>query len=221
MAWYGKKPKCYTIGFGATVRRPSVVIVREAHPEAVQAMEERFPEAGVHNLIRFLQARDFDVTTLATRKFYLLDDTDAVGHPVLFYCLQRFKEAPYNVDDEIKALVYLLENEVKPKMGDSFETQKWSVLIDVSNVRSPPLNFLQQVNNVMEANYPERLFRTIMFPVPVWLQRIIQSCLAFVDENTRNKFAYVNDLKSLEEFAMMPKEKMEPDIVELAKNKKL
>jgi hypothetical protein len=54
------------------------------------------------------------------------------------------------------------------------------------------------------------------------LQRIIQGFLVLiVDEDTRAKFAYVHDIKSLEEAAMMPKEQMGPDIAKLAKNGQL
>lgn len=231
----------------ASARRSSVFELTATHPQAIQDMQQRFPEAHAHDLIRFLQARDFHVEkaaqmyskhlqwrqanlpisydsvkeTLSTRKFYLLDDTDNVGHAVIFYCLRRFKEAPYNIDDEINALLYLLENDVKQKSGNSLETQQWTVLIDVSGIKSPPLAFLRQVNAIMEANYPERLFLTVMFPVPKWLQRIIATFLVFVDEDTRNKFAYVNDIKSLEEFAMMPMEKMGSDVAGLANKKQL
>lgn len=255
--------------------------IRERHAKELQVMQERFPEADIYNLVKFLQARNFNIEkaanmyqahlgwrsdtlpisldsvkdTLDTRKFYLLENTDAEGHPVLFYCLHRFKEAPYNVEDEIKALLYLLENDVRAKMGDSFTTQQWTVLIDVSGIRSPPLVFLNRMNTVMvsnflylcsmksrvafffleptimcscicyvsrkEANYPESLFRTVMFPVPGWLQKIIQGFLLFVDETTRNKFVYANDIKSLEEFAMMPKEQLGPDIAQLQEDNKL
>lgn len=73
-------------------------------------------------------------------------------------------------------------------MGLSFE--------DGSGIRSPTISFLQKANKVLEANYPVYLFRSIMFPVPQWLQQIIQGCLTFVAEETREKFAYVNDVKS-------------------------
>jgi hypothetical protein len=221
--------------------------IRERHARELQAMQGRFPEADIYDLVKFLQARNFNIEkaanmyqahlgwrsdtlpisldsvkdTLDTRKFYLLENTDAEGHPVLFYCLHRFKEAPYNVEDEIKALLYLLENDVRAKMGDSFTTQQWTVLIDVSGIRSPPLVFLNRMNTIMEANYPESLFRTVMFPVPGWLQKIIQGFLLFVDETTRNKFVYANDIKSLEEFAMMPKEQLGPDIAQLQEDNKL
>jgi hypothetical protein len=221
--------------------------IRERHARELQAMQGRFPEADIYDLVKFLQARNFNIEkaanmyqahlgwrsdtlpisldsvkdTLDTRKFYLLENTDAEGHPVLFYCLHRFKEAPYNVEDEIKALLYLLENDVRAKMGDSFTTQQWTVLIDVSGIRSPPLVFLNRMNTIMEANYPESLFRTVMFPVPGWLQKIIQGFLLFVDETTRNKFVYANDIKYLEEFAMMSKEQLGPDIAQLQEDNKL
>lgn len=244
--WLGTEER-QNLSITASALRQSIVQVADSHPAELKAMQDRFPDAGAHDLIRFLRARDFDVTksasmleaheewkrktlpiqyesvssTLATRKFYVLDDADNAGRPVIYYCLRRFKEAPYNTEDEIKALVYTLEEVAKPKMGLSFEAQQWTVLIDVSGIRSPPLKFLQQLNGVMEANYPERLFRTILFPAPFWLQKMIQGCLTFVAEETQNKFAYVNDVRSLEEFSMMPIDKMGSDLADLARTKQL
>ena len=107
------------------------------------------------------------------------------------------------------------------EFGNSLEKQKFTVLIDVSNITSPPMKFLQHVNEVMEANYPETLHRSIMFPVPYWLQKVIKTFLVFVAEETREKFAYVNDTKSLEEFAQLPISQMPPDITDLINKKKL
>jgi exonuclease I len=102
----------------ASAKRPSVLWIRQEQPEAVEAMQRRFPDANIHELIRFLSKQNYNVCkatemyqnhlewrqatlpihfdsvndTLATRKFYLLEDPDALDHPVLFYCLQRFKE---------------------------------------------------------------------------------------------------------------------------------
>jgi hypothetical protein len=83
--------------------------------------------------------------------------------------------------------------------------------MDVSGIRSPPLYFLEQVNSVMKGNYPNRLFKTVMFPVPNWLQKVISGLLVFVDEDTKSKFYYVNNIKSLEACAMMPREEMGPE----------
>ena len=230
-----------------SARRKSVVEIQSQHGEALESMQKRFPNTPVHTLIRFLKARSFDVNkasamyesheqwrkqtfplpksecqkTLATRKFYMLEHLDDEGRPVIVYCLHRFMEMPYKVEDEIKALIFLLEDQVLPRFGPSMETQQFTVLIDVSGIRSPPISFLQNVNVVMEANYPETLHRSIMFPVPYWLQKMIQGLTTFVAEDTRNKMAYVNDVKSLEEFAGMSVEKMGPDISELVLKKQL
>jgi hypothetical protein len=98
----------------------------------------------------------------------MLDHVDSEGHPVIFYCLHRFQNLGYDVQDQLAALVYMLEHHCLPRFGNSFERQKFTVLIDVSGIRSPPVTFLKQVNAVMEANYPETLSRTVMFPVPYW-----------------------------------------------------
>lgn len=244
--WQGTE-KRQNVSLGASVLRQSVVRIHSGHPDSLKKMQAKFPNESSHDLVRFLQARGFDVDkaaamytshalwkketlpipfesvrdTLSTRKFYVLDDKDQDGRPILFVSLRRFKEQPYVVEDEIKALVYVLEEQVKPKMGQSFESQKWTVLIDVSGIRSPPLQFLQKMNDVMEANYPERLFRTVMLPVPYWLQRIIQGCLSFVAKETRNKLAYVNDTASLEKCAMLSQDKLGPDIADLLKTAQL
>lgn len=215
--------------------------VQTAHQTELTAMQTRFPEVAVNDLVRFLKARNHDLekatemmeahlkwreetlpipkeeveATLATRKFYMLDELDQEGRPVVVYVLRRFKEAPYVVKDEIKALIYLTEHSVLPRYGSSVESQKVTVLIDISGITSPPLAFLTEMNEIMEANYPESLFRCIMFPVPYLLQTMIRGLIYFVDEDTRTKFAYVNDLKSLEESAMMSHEQMGPDIAEL------
>lgn len=45
----------------ALERRYSVMMIQQEHPDAVSTMQQRFPEANVHDLIRFLQKRNFDV----------------------------------------------------------------------------------------------------------------------------------------------------------------
>merc|ERR1719389_1274590 len=151
--------------------------------------------------------------TLASQKFYVLKNTDKDGRPILYYNFRKFMETSYVVEDEIKALLYVLEEQVIPMMtmkgndNQSIETQKWKVIIDVSGIRSPPLSFLKELNEIMEANYPERLDTTVMLPVPHWLQTIIKGCMAFVDEETRSKFVFCNDAKSLEKYATIPLDK--------------
>ncbi|KAL3915913.1 MAG: hypothetical protein SGILL_005421 [Bacillariaceae sp.] len=225
---------------------------------AVQSMMENFPDASDQDLIRFLKARNHNVAkatamyqahldwrhdtmpmlehekdrileTLATRKFYLLDSADADGRPVVVYCLRRFVQLGYDVTAEEKALIYLMEYQLIPRLDASTtnssssheqqQQQKYTALIDVSGIRSPPLSFLTHVNGVMEANYPERLHRSILFPVPSLVQKMIRGMLYFVAQETREKFAYVNTVSALEECAKMPASSMGDDVVDLVHKK--
>ena len=45
-----------------------------------------------------------------------------------------------------------------------------------------------------EANYPERMHKTMMVPVGGFVLGIIKAALYFVDEKTRAKFAFTNNL---------------------------
>ena len=98
--------------------------VRATKPEALAGMISRFPDAPELTLIRFLLARQCKLdkaaamyaahvawraetlpipdspeirTSLASRKYYILDSPDSDGHPVVFVNLLRFKLAKYNV----------------------------------------------------------------------------------------------------------------------------
>jgi len=203
-----------------------------------------FPNGRDSNdILRFLKARNNDVQaastmykahiewrkqtlpipyedvkeTLASQKFYVLPNTDKDGRPILYYNFRKFMEHSYIVEDEIKALLYVLEEQVIPMMNNTsnIDAQKWKVIIDVSGIRSPPLSFLKQLNEIMEANYPERLDTTVMLPVPHWLQTIIKGCMAFVDEETRSKFVFCNDLAALEKYATIPLDQLGPDLRDL------
>jgi hypothetical protein len=210
--------------------------------EAFWSMKQKFPDASEDDLLRFLKARKFRkqavdmyqahldwrneilpilqdhqqqiLENLSTRKFYLLDHTDPDGRPVIFFCLRRFKEMGYDVDEEEMAMIYMMENDVIPKLEQQ-QHQQYTVLIDVSGIRSPPLSFLTRINAVMEANYPERVYRIILFPVPYLVQKIITGMLIFVAKETREKFFYVNSVSALEECAKMSVETMGRDVVEL------
>ena len=206
------------------------------------AMKQRFPDASEDDLLRFLKARQFRTEaldmyqahldwraetlpmleddqqqieqTLSTKKFYLLDRCDGDGRPILFFCLRRFMEMGYDVEEEEKAMIFMMEKHVVPKLVEQ-QQQQYTVLIDVSGIRSPPLSFLTRINAVMEANYPERVYRSILFPVPYLVQKIITGMLIFVAKETREKFFYVDSVSKLEKCAKTSVEHMGPDVVEL------
>jgi hypothetical protein len=72
-------------------------------------------------------------------------------------------------------------------------------MIDVSGIRIPPTgSWLTKLNKDFAANYPERLKRTVVYPVPWFAQKIISGMLRFVYKETREKFSYINDIRALE-----------------------
>mmetsp|Transcript_28719 Transcript_28719/g.78888 ORF Transcript_28719/g.78888 Transcript_28719/m.78888 type:complete len:179 (+) Transcript_28719:390-926(+) len=122
---------------------------------------------------------------------------------VVYCCCRRFLERGYNVETETKAVIYLMEYHVLPQFAaggssnvitaattatttatrqpqrqqQQQQQQQFTCLIDVSGIRSPPLSFLTHLNSVMEANDPELLYKTILFPVPGFVQTMIGGML--------------------------------------------
>jgi len=68
----------------------------------------------------------------------------------------------------------------------------------VKGIRSPPTGFLNALNKVSEANFPERLHKCVMFPVGGVVLALVKTAMWFVAEETRAKFAFSNDLRKIE-----------------------
>jgi hypothetical protein len=192
--------------------------VNYAKPEwqrAFEGMQAAFPEIKHLDLHRFLKAREFNEAkatamlethrqwridtlpivktvevqeSLAKRRYYYLCQDEA-DRPVIYIQFQRFMNEEHDVDAEINAYLWLIENEVFSKMKEG-GPQTCTVLIDVQGITSPPTAFLTKFNAIFEANYPERLHKTVIFPVPWLLQTVIQGVLWFVDRDTRKKASF-------------------------------
>ena len=50
----------------------------------------------------------------------------------------------------------------------------------------PPLSYGRAISALFEANYPERLAQAIIYPVPSWVVRFINSVIAFLPVNVRH-----------------------------------
>ena len=92
--------------------------------------------------------------TLALRKFYVLDNPDADGRPVVYVNFKAFTSAPYVAEEEARAYLYMLEHTLQPRFDQLGGTAagagpaKMMVIIDVTGIRSPPLAFIKQLNAV-------------------------------------------------------------------------
>jgi hypothetical protein len=212
---------------------------------SLERMKALFPDVGPVDLQRFLKARKNDEAkatdmitkhltwradtlpiekaeiqeSLDTRRYYYLCQ-DAEDRPVVYIHFQRFMREKYDADIEIKAYIWLIENEIIPQMSEA-GPQSWTVLIDVQGIRSPPISFLTKLNSVFEANYPERLHKTIMFPVPWFVQKMINGFLFFVNEDTRKKFGFVNALGALISESGITAEQLGADVEALVKEGQL
>ncbi|CAE8631323.1 unnamed protein product [Polarella glacialis] len=51
----------------------------------------------------------------------------------------------------------------------------------------PPMSFAVAMASILEANYPERLGKAVVYPVPRLISSIVWAFLWFLDENTRSK----------------------------------
>ena len=191
--------------------------------QALAHLQQLFPEHAQHDLLRFLRARQWDADkasgmfqrhlqwrseklpialeavemSLQRRRFYLAC-SDAEERPVIYISFSKFVHGKFDADEEIDAYIYFIEAEVVPKIRSNPNGHHtWTVIIDVCGVRAPPIEFISQLNRVFESNYPERLFKLVMFPVPWVVQQIIAGTLLFVDVDTRAKFGFVNSLDAL------------------------
>jgi len=53
----------------------------------------------------------------------------------------------------------------------------------------PPLDFAMPLQKIMEANYPERLYRAVIYPVPTMVARVVKMMCWFLDKDTANKLS--------------------------------
>ena len=75
------------------------------------------------------------------------------------------------------------------------------------------MKFLKRLNAAFEPNYPERLKRTVMLPIPGFVVAFIDGMLAFVDETTRAKFGMVRDAAGLAEVCGVPPKVLPPTLL--------
>eukprot|EP00523_Entomoneis_sp_CCMP467_P010857 CAMPEP_0168728682 /NCGR_PEP_ID=MMETSP0724-20121128/5810_1 /TAXON_ID=265536 /ORGANISM="Amphiprora sp., Strain CCMP467" /LENGTH=232 /DNA_ID=CAMNT_0008775535 /DNA_START=210 /DNA_END=909 /DNA_ORIENTATION=- len=139
--------------------------------------------------------------TLSTRKFYRLESPDADGRRVLllssiprtgiqcgngnqggdlFDGISRASPiAAGGSSNVITAATTATTTATRQpqRQQQQQQQQQFTCLIDVSGIRSPPLSFLTHLNSVMEANDPELLYKTILFPVPGFVQTMIGGML--------------------------------------------
>jgi len=56
----------------------------------------------------------------------------------------------------------------------------------------PPMDFAKALSDTLEANYPERMKRSVIYPVPWLVASLVRTFLRFLNEEIRAKFAVVS-----------------------------
>eukprot|EP00746_Dinoflagellata_sp_MGD_P050700 gnl/MRDRNA2_/MRDRNA2_22696_c0_seq1.p1 gnl/MRDRNA2_/MRDRNA2_22696_c0~~gnl/MRDRNA2_/MRDRNA2_22696_c0_seq1.p1 ORF type:complete len:338 (+),score=37.30 gnl/MRDRNA2_/MRDRNA2_22696_c0_seq1:86-1099(+) len=76
----------------------------------------------------------------------------------------------------------------------------------------PPIDFAMALLNILEQNYPERLKRAVLYPIPPLLKPLVGTCLLLVNTVTRDKIRVISEEHELVLAAKMETEQM-PSII--------
>lgn len=190
----------------------------------LQQLVERFPEADAQELRRFCQARPNSVeeaiTMYSEHLQWRLRDGDPRrlaaafdsmprnycrpagrardGSPALLVQAARY-DPELGPEQHVLGLCHVLDKHMTP--GDS---TRWTLLIDArpgENWTNMPahkmLPFIKLVTQVLPDNYPERVNKVVIYPVPAVAQGLWWVCKSFLDEKTRSKFEVISGSSSL------------------------
>jgi hypothetical protein len=109
-------------------------------------------------------------------------------------------EGSITAEDVVAAFVLFTER-MLAKSKDA-RSPKVCQFIDLSGVTltgstgfSPTT--LRTIYNVFEPNYPETLYKLIMYPVNTMVKMSVRTMLSFVNENTQKKFVTTNSLETV------------------------
>eukprot|EP00929_Paragymnodinium_shiwhaense_P048364 TRINITY_DN24463_c0_g1_i1.p1 TRINITY_DN24463_c0_g1~~TRINITY_DN24463_c0_g1_i1.p1 ORF type:complete len:374 (+),score=46.69 TRINITY_DN24463_c0_g1_i1:70-1191(+) len=97
--------------------------------------------------------------------------------------------------DCLKATLVFLEQEVS-----ALEAHGNNQAVCICYGGPPPLDYAAALAALLEANYPERLARAVIYPVPMMVVRFVRMMLWFIDKNTRDKVTVEGDEQVLLRF---------------------
>mmetsp|Transcript_7433 Transcript_7433/g.15511 ORF Transcript_7433/g.15511 Transcript_7433/m.15511 type:complete len:146 (-) Transcript_7433:132-569(-) len=98
-------------------------------------------------------------------------------------------------DDVTNAFVMFTERMLrKAKDPRHPKTCQFIDLSDVSITSGFRVESLKKIYSVFEPNYPETLYKMVMYPVSTMLGTTARTLLSFVNEKTQSKFLITNSL---------------------------
>jgi hypothetical protein len=131
-------------------------------------------------------------------KVSVLDGLTSGGNPVLVLNFKQLMQADYTNEKElsmhVRATVYCAEEMIR-RMPPG--VNQWVALINCSGIMMPPTTFLNAFSQAFKANYPERVQTIVVYPVPTFVVRFVESMTKLLPERTRKKVTFSADLDGL------------------------
>lgn len=170
-------------------------------PEAMQMMQVHeqwksttFPIAlqspGLQKILRAKAVSEIDVEGESLHDF---PPTVYVHYSKLLEL--QTADSTITTDDVVQAFVIFTERMLaKSKDPRTPKTCQFIDLTGVSISTGFRVEMLRKIYNVFEPNYPETLYRMVMYPVTSMMATTAKTMLSFVNEKTQKKFLITNDL---------------------------
>mmetsp|Transcript_7240 Transcript_7240/g.16380 ORF Transcript_7240/g.16380 Transcript_7240/m.16380 type:complete len:337 (+) Transcript_7240:78-1088(+) len=154
---------------------------------------------------------------------HVLDDrkvavlgSGAGGRPIFMLNFLKLLEVdwtqPGMMDQHIRATVFCAE-EMIASMPEGVD--QWIAVINCIGIRAPPMEYMQEFNKVLQANYPERAHKIVLYPVPRVIVKLVQSFMWFVPERTREKVSFVSSLDGICEETGLDRGQLPPELLRL------
>mmetsp|Transcript_34889 Transcript_34889/g.79110 ORF Transcript_34889/g.79110 Transcript_34889/m.79110 type:complete len:292 (+) Transcript_34889:1-876(+) len=190
----------------------------------LRQLVERFPEADAHELRRFCRARPNSVeeaiSMFSDHLQWRLREGDPRrlaeafhgmpqnycrpagrardGSPVLLVQAGRY-DPELGPEQHVLGLCHVLDKCMTP-----CDSSMWTVLVDARPGENWPnmpahrmLSFIKLVAQVLPDNYPERVKKVVVYPVPVLAQGLWWVCRSFLDERSCSKFEVISGSATL------------------------
>ena len=93
--------------------------------------------------------------------------------------------------------------------------RRWTLVCDCKGLgpTSVPMTFLKRINSIFEPNYPERLKKSVLVPIPNFVVKIVKPMLKLIlDPDTREKFCLASDSVSLAQHLGLTTTSLPPDL---------
>jgi len=191
--------------------------------EQWEAFKQAFPAVDDRTRARFLIARNGDVEkstallnghlewkaanwpvlkSTCEKEFAVgrcyVRGTDKEGHPLIIFHTRLHHPTERDLEELGRMVVFVFEQAIKllpPNMN------KVTVLLDRSNAHNgADFEFMKYFANIMQNNYPERLYRTIVYPTGFLFYGIWSIAQVFLDPVTREKVKMVMYLSGVQEY---------------------